>query len=728
MCDVGYQTAMVSNSSPDDDVVPRWKVVQGHLWPDKVYDVAVRYMRKDPGALDGLPTWVADTLKRRIREGGYVLDDQANIVLVTRESLLPWNAFAVGPDRTFVFTVVKESECEQVVRRFTDATTTNALNCKTLSKRILQGGYLGISRRFVQSVLEKSHVMNVLNATPKKPVVKSFKPNFPFEHWQMDLIDLQNWGFHNSNYKYVLVIIDIFSKFVYLFPLKRKEGLPVSVLLNKLFLSGDIPMILHSDQGGEFINQHVQRVCQTFHVKQIWGESYTPQTQGFVECKNKYIKRLMNYYLQDRDTKRYLDVLEQIAFTINNTQHSVTKVTPMMLHRGRQVPTSAVDVGVDYMSDTGNVAIALPTDHDLVNYMIENEGLYRERVSSMRALLLRNAIKQDEKYRQSQTNAALVPGDKVFVYTYQKQPNGDIQPTILKTSDGVRIPSPLTVTNRRVTTVEARPATAFKKVQLNTDKLFKTAFDVVSVQTTTVTLDVMQMKATVPNWTSVFGRSQVVPVPTPNSERNAASFPEYEYVDLSSQTVDRCPRPQTTANAATANAATATGARANAATATGARANAATATGARANAATAPENARNERIANAALTSAVPVVDVLKLPAMLTRKKFVVRFAFREITRDGQRYTGGVDVRRVVVHAKRNPTQRNDRGVSAPWDVKEVSAATGTGAGPVRKVALSPDMYGKIDTIDGWVFEDEPSVRRELYARQPRRYPQVSTN
>ena len=691
-----------------EDGVPRWKVVQGHLWPDKVYDVAVRYMRKDPDALDGLPTWVADTLKRRIREGGYAIDDQANIVLVTRESMLPWNALAVGPDRTFVFAVVKESECEQVVRRFTDATTTNALNCKTLSKRILQGGYLGISRRFVQSVLEKSHVMNVLNATPKKPVVKSFKPNFPFEHWQMDLIDLHNWGFHNSNYKYVMVIIDIFSKFVYMFPLKRKEGLPVSVLLNKLFLSGDIPMILHSDQGGEFINQHVQRVCQTFHVKQIWGESYTPQTQGFVECKNKYIKRLMNYYLQDRDTKRYLDVLEQIAFTINNTQHSVTKVTPMMLHRGRQVPTSAVDVGVDYMSDTGNVAIALPTDHDLVNYMIENEGFYRERVSSMRALLLRNAIKQDEKYRQSQTNATLVPGDKVFVYTYQKQPNGDIQPTILKTSDGVRIPNPLTVTNRRVTTVEARPATAFKKVQLNTDKLFKTAFDVVSVQTTTVTLNVMQMKATVPNWTSVFGRSQVVPVPTPNSERNAASLPEYEYVDLSSQTVDRCAattRPGTTtaATAATENTPPTAPTRA-------------------------PRNPQNEGVSNAALASAVPVVDALKRPAMLTRKKFVIRFAFREITRDGQRYTGGVDVRRVVVHAKRNPTQRNDRGVSAPWDVKEVSAATGTGTGPVRKVALSPDMYGKIDTIDGWVFEDEPSVRRELYARQPRRYPQVSTN
>ena len=694
---------MVSDSSPDDDVVPRWKVVQGHLWPDKVYEVAVRYMRNDPGALDGLPTWVADTLKRRVREGGYALDEQANIVLVTRESLLPWNALAVGSDRTFVFTVVKESECEKVVRRFTDATTTNALNCKTLSKRILQGGYLGISRRFVQSVLEKSHVMNVLNATPKKPVVKSFKPNFPFEHWQMDLIDLQPWGFHNSNYKYVLVIIDIFSKFVYLFPLKRKEGLPVSVLLNKLFLSGDIPMILHSDQGGEFINQHVQRVCQTFHVKQIWGESYTPQTQGFVECKNKYIKRLMNYYLQDRDTKRYLDVLEQIAFTINNTQHSVTKVTPMMLHRGRQVPTSAVDVGVDFLSDTGNVAIALPTDHDLVNYMIENEGLYRERVSSMRALLLRNAIKQDEKYRQSQTNATLVPGDKVFVYTYQKQPNGDIQPTILKTSDGVRIPNPLTVTNRRVTTVEARPATAFKKVQLSTDKLFKTAFDVVSVQTTTVTLNAMQMKATVPNWTPVFGRSQVVPVPTFKSEKNS-EFPEYDYVDLSSQTVDRCPRPQTTATGATATGATAT---------------AATATDD-------PENARNERITNAALAS-IPVVDVLKLPAALTRKKFVLRFAFREITRNGQRYTGGVDVRRVVVHAKRNPTQRNDRGVSAPWDVKEVSARS-TGTGPVRKVALNPDMYGKIDTIDGWVFEDEPSVRRELYARQPRKYTQVSIN
>jgi hypothetical protein len=246
---------------------------------------------------------------------------------------------------------------------------------------------------------------------------------------------------------------------------------------------------------------------------------------------------------------------------------------------------------------------------------------------------------------------------------------------------------------------------------LNTDKLFKTAFDVVSVQPTTVTLNAMQMKATVPNWTSLFGRSQVVPVPTFKSEKNS-EFPEYEYVDLSSQTVDRCPRPQTVDRCPRPQT-TATGA-----TATDER--------------TAPENSRNERIPNAALAS-IPVVDVLKLPAALTRKKFVLRFAFREITRDGQQYTGEVDVRRVVVHAKRNPTQRNDRGVSAPWDVKEVSArstgtGTVTGTGPVRKVALSPDMYGKIDTVDGWVFEDEPSVRRELYARQPRKYNRIVKN
>jgi hypothetical protein len=665
-----------------------WKVIHGHLWPDRVYDIAVRYLKNEPDALLDLPVWVADTLKKRIHLGKYSLEGD-RIVLVTRDSELPWNAMSNQHDKTYVFRVVKESDCKALVERFMNNISLHALNCKTLSKRILQNGYLGVSRRFVKTVLDESVAMKAMTTIPKKAIIRSFKPKFPFEHWQMDLIDVSGWSVANSNYSYIMVIIDIFSKFVYLFPLKKKSAVPTAVLLNKLFLTGDIPMILHSDQGPEFINSDVRKVCETFHVKQIWGESYTPQTQGFVECKNKYIKRLMHFFLhntnQDRPN-RYLDVLEEIAFTINNTQHSVTKLTPMMLHRGRQIPTRVVEVAADYMSDMGNaVAIATPTDHELVNYMVENEGFYQQRVTHMRKLLLINALKQDDKYRRDQSQAVFSPGDNVAVFTYRVQADGGIQPTILKRTDGSRIESPLVIGKQKVTTVQSYPRTMFSKLNLATKKVYTHVFKVVTVHPTTVTLNCQQMRATVPNWTTTFGKTQLVLIPSMDTIKPGTK-PEYNYVDLSDQLKNRQPPCESSKEVSKTPVPKKKRAP--------------------------PKGPSNDALAT------IQVTDILKQPKILKKRgarTIVIRFAFREISNDGE-YTGGVRVRRVVVHEKRGNTQKNDRGVVSPWDVKMVNKENTGGTGSVIKVQFDPTLYGRMDTIDGWVFDNEHLVRTQLYA------------
>ena len=62
-----------------------------------------------------------------------------------------------------------------------------------------------------------------------KPVIRKFQRrrvnvNGIDEIWAVDLIDMQAFSKDNNGIKYLLIVIDIFSKFVWIIPLKRKTG------------------------------------------------------------------------------------------------------------------------------------------------------------------------------------------------------------------------------------------------------------------------------------------------------------------------------------------------------------------------------------------------------------------------------------------------------------------------------------------------------------------------
>ena len=48
------------------------------------------------------------------------------------------------------------------------------------------------------------------------------------EIWAADLIDMQAFSKDNNGIKYLLTVIDMFSKFAWIVPLKRKTGQEVA--------------------------------------------------------------------------------------------------------------------------------------------------------------------------------------------------------------------------------------------------------------------------------------------------------------------------------------------------------------------------------------------------------------------------------------------------------------------------------------------------------------------
>lgn len=76
--------------------------------------------------------------------------------------------------------------------------------------------------------------------------------------WDGDLADVSNISSHNDGYKFLLVLIDIFGRFLFLIPLKNKQHQSITDGFKLVFQSGRKPNTIRTDKGSEFKNRWVK--------------------------------------------------------------------------------------------------------------------------------------------------------------------------------------------------------------------------------------------------------------------------------------------------------------------------------------------------------------------------------------------------------------------------------------------------------------------------------------
>ena len=79
----------------------------------------------------------------------------------------------------------------------------------------------------------------------------SFKENI----WGVDLADLQSLSKYNKEIKYLLCVINLFSKYAWVIPLKDKKGTSIVNAFQKIILEKRKPNNIWVDQGSEFYKQ-----------------------------------------------------------------------------------------------------------------------------------------------------------------------------------------------------------------------------------------------------------------------------------------------------------------------------------------------------------------------------------------------------------------------------------------------------------------------------------------
>jgi len=183
------------------------------------------------------------------------------------------------------------------------------------------------TKRGVMAWLKEQEV-HQLHLKPKRS--SSIKPILlrqPGKTFQMDLIDMGDYK--DRLWRYILTVIDAFSRKAYALPLTDKTSDKVSEAFQKIYRDNDLNemRVMQSDNGGEF-ESVLDGYLQGRNIVHIRGIPRRPQSQGIVERFNGTLKTLIFQNMLATRSKRWADDLQLLLRSYNEIVHSTTGEAP----------------------------------------------------------------------------------------------------------------------------------------------------------------------------------------------------------------------------------------------------------------------------------------------------------------------------------------------------------------------------------------------------------------
>ena len=181
--------------------------------------------------------------------------------------------------------------------------------------------------------MTQKNIKIFINEIYSKPPKKNYATNktdvyFIDDIWSLDILDLKDYGpKNNRGYRYVLVIIDNFSKFGWTIPLKNKNAQTIKDSFENILINSKRkPNLIETDRGKEFYNNIFQDFLNKNNIKHYSRNSSYGAV--FAERFNRTIRDLLKKIVFEKGDAKWIDVLPTITKQYNNKIHSSTKLSP----------------------------------------------------------------------------------------------------------------------------------------------------------------------------------------------------------------------------------------------------------------------------------------------------------------------------------------------------------------------------------------------------------------
>ena len=182
--------------------------------------------------------------------------------------------------------------------------------------------------------MTQKHIKIFINEIYSKPPKRNYATNktdvyYIDDIWSLDILDLKDYGPENNRgYRYVLVTIDNFSKFVRTSPLKNKNAQTIKDSFENILISSKRkPNLIESDRGKKFYNNIFQDFLNKNNIKLYSRNTHLGAV--FAERFNKSIRDLLKKVVFEHGDANWIDVLPIITKQYNNRIHSATKLAPI---------------------------------------------------------------------------------------------------------------------------------------------------------------------------------------------------------------------------------------------------------------------------------------------------------------------------------------------------------------------------------------------------------------
>ena len=146
------------------------------------------------------------------------------------------------------------------------------------------------------------------------------------ETWQADLVEMVSYSRYNKGYKYLLTIIDIFSKYAWAVPVKQKTGKDVSTAMQSVLEKGRVPKNLQTDRGKEFYNDIFQNLMKKYKINLY--STYSILKASIVERFNRTLKEKMWKKFSLQGNCKWLDILPNLIKAYNARVHRTIGMRP----------------------------------------------------------------------------------------------------------------------------------------------------------------------------------------------------------------------------------------------------------------------------------------------------------------------------------------------------------------------------------------------------------------
>ena len=158
---------------------------------------------------------------------------------------------------------------------------------------------------------------------PRERVVVSEKNR----QWDCDTLSMAFYRKHNHDYAFILVCIDIFTRFLYTRPLKTLQALETKEAFQDIVSTSFKPYSIRTDRGSEFLGSHMKKYLNSQGIKHILTNNELKSS--YAERVNRTLRSRIARLIRGKNSFDWVSYIQDLTEGYNNTKHRSLGTTPV---------------------------------------------------------------------------------------------------------------------------------------------------------------------------------------------------------------------------------------------------------------------------------------------------------------------------------------------------------------------------------------------------------------